>query len=601
MVVETELLPFLQWFPVAFTHWVLVLGTVVAVAVIGGYIVTAFRHGPKVGFGMTIGVVSSGVADLFRISPRRLFALTWLAMKESIRCRVVIVFGTFVVLLLFAGWFLDPASANPARLYISFVLTATTYLVLLLALFLSAFSIPNDIKNRVIYTIVTKPVRTSEIVLGRMFGFVAIGTLLLVIMGVVSYLFVTRGLAHTHLVAASDLRPVDSKPFKGGQKSLTGTSSRTNMHSHVVSVKPSGEGLLRRTKDHEHDLTSETLANKTTYKVGSPVGDLVARVPIYGKISFTNRAGRPVSEGVNIGDEWTYRSFIEGGTLASAIWTFEGIQPEMFPNGLTIEMNMGVFRTHKGDIESGVPGSIQIRNPKTGKRVEARIFAAKEFVTDIQFIPRKLKSGNPSEPELDLFDDLVADGKVEISLRCLAPAQYFGVSQSDLYLRARNASFVLNFAKGYLAIWLQMVLFVSFGVMFSTFLSGPVAMVATVGAMIAGLFHGFMVELARGVTYGGGPAESLYRLLTQDNMITEMQPGLRTTVIKMMDQVLESGLLVMSNLLPDVSWFANDDYVAYGFNIPGDWVLSRTFTAIGFFIAIFVAAHFFFKTREVAK
>ena len=51
--------------------------------------------------------------------------------------------------------------------------------VLALALFLGVFSLPNDIQNRTIFTIVTKPVRPLEIVLGRILGFGAIGTLLL--------------------------------------------------------------------------------------------------------------------------------------------------------------------------------------------------------------------------------------------------------------------------------------------------------------------------------------------------------------------------------------------------------------------------------------
>ena len=61
-------------------------------------------------------------------------------------------FGVFLLILLFAGWFLDANSNDPAPLYLSFVLTATTYLVLLIALFLSAFSLPADIKNHTIYT-----------------------------------------------------------------------------------------------------------------------------------------------------------------------------------------------------------------------------------------------------------------------------------------------------------------------------------------------------------------------------------------------------------------------------------------------------------------
>ena len=110
------------------------------------------------------------------------------------------VFVIFVIALLFAGWFLDRESDHPARLYLSFVLTATNYLVLMLAIFISAFSLPNDLKNKTIFTVVTKPVRGWEIVLGRILGFVGIGTVLLALMCVFSYFFVNRGLQHSHTV-----------------------------------------------------------------------------------------------------------------------------------------------------------------------------------------------------------------------------------------------------------------------------------------------------------------------------------------------------------------------------------------------------------------
>ena len=58
---------------------------------------------------------------------------------------------------------------------------------------------------------------------------------------------------------------------------------------------------------------------------------LVARVPVYGKLRFKNRLGVDAEKGINVGDEWTYRSFIEGGTRAAAIWTFEGIRSRSFP------------------------------------------------------------------------------------------------------------------------------------------------------------------------------------------------------------------------------------------------------------------------------
>ena len=83
-------------------------------------------------------------------------------------------FALFALVLVFAGWFLDPNSQNPAKLYLDFVLWWTDLLIIFLAIFLSAFSLPNEIKNRIIYTVVTKPVRASEIVVGRMLGFTAV-------------------------------------------------------------------------------------------------------------------------------------------------------------------------------------------------------------------------------------------------------------------------------------------------------------------------------------------------------------------------------------------------------------------------------------------
>ena len=50
---------------------------------------------------------------------------------------------------------------------------------------------------------------------------------------------------------------------------------------------------------------------------------LLARVPIYGHVSlFVTTVANCKEKGVNMGDEDKYRSYIAGGTLAAAVWTF---------------------------------------------------------------------------------------------------------------------------------------------------------------------------------------------------------------------------------------------------------------------------------------
>src|SRR5207248_9201646 len=170
------------------------------------FVIASLQYGPSEAFYYVARAMFSAVTeDLPRFSPRRTLAIARLAVQEAIRNRVLVGFGVFIVLLLVAGMFLDVENSNPARVYLSFVLTSTNYLVLLMALLLSAFSLPNDIKNRTIYTVVTKPIRASEIVLGRTLGFSAVGTAMLVAMGVISYFFVTWSLSHDHGVEPASI------------------------------------------------------------------------------------------------------------------------------------------------------------------------------------------------------------------------------------------------------------------------------------------------------------------------------------------------------------------------------------------------------------
>ncbi len=108
-------------------------------------------------------------------------------------------------------------------------------------------------------------------------------------------------------------------------------------------------------------------------------------MPYYGKLHFLDRKGVDVPRGISVGSEWTYRSFIEGGTPAAAIWTFSGINENSLnkdENGaevLPIELIVRVFRTYKGNIENGIQGVLQLRNPDNKKiKSEPWTFTAKD-------------------------------------------------------------------------------------------------------------------------------------------------------------------------------------------------------------------------------
>ncbi len=212
------------------------------------------------------------------------------------------------------------------------------------------------------------------------------------------------------------------------------------------------------------------------------------------------------------------------------------------------------------------------------------------------------RDASGAEREVDIFEDLVdpETGALEVWIRCLDRAQYFGMAPADLYIRARNEPFWVNFIKGYVSIWFQMLVVTCFGVAFSTFLSGPVAMIATLSALVMGFFKGFAVDVATGEMPGGGPLESLVRLIKQWNQMSELDPGPGTWIIQRIDDVLMLFVQGISYAMPNCGIFNTSRFVAYGFDIPRDLMAQHLTIALAYALVVAVAGYFLFKTREIA-
>ena len=99
------------------------------------------------------------------------------------------------------------------------------------------------------------------------------------------------------------------------------------------------------------------------------------------------------------------------------------------------------------------------------------------------------------------------------------------MAESDLFLLPHSGSFGVNYMKGLFGIWLQAMVLTAIGVFAGTFLSWPVALLTTIFFFVAGqLAFGFLVDFTRQAVMGGGPFESLIRLLTHDNQMSELAP-----------------------------------------------------------------------------
>jgi hypothetical protein len=566
--------------------------------------------------------IKSLLGDLIYLSPRRTAAIAWLAIKESFRKQAAAGLVIFVLLMAFALWFLDDDNINPAARNISFVMNAVNYLILLIALLTSTFSLPNDLKNKTIFTVVTKPVRPSEIVLGRMIGFTIVCSIPLLAMGLGGYLFVVRSLEHRHVLTEADLRPIPPDALgRTPAGSMQGTTSTVQNHRHRVIIKPDGTGVTEQNDadrleldessgfldrfgvNHHHVVTSEKIDGRTVYHVGPPLGQFHARVPLKGELTFIDSDGTQSEAGYNVGN-WTKRGYVAGGSLSKAIYTFHDVTPDRFPEGLPLQLDIRLFRTTKADMNKPILGSLVVRNPVTRMASSPRNFAAREYFTLDQFIPRKLtdEQGN----SIDLFRDMVVGGRVQLELQCIPRSQFFGVGPDDVYLLAREGRFDVNVAKGFVGIGLQMVLTIVIGVVLSTFLSGPVAMLTTAAVVGASLLRPFLLDVVRDNLYEGkartgGVLESFVRLTKQQAVTQDLEQGAATTMIQTIDKGLSTAVEQLLQLVPDFSAMNDVSAVAAGFDVPADLVWFHALQTLAFAVPLFLIGLIIFKQTEVAK
>ena len=664
MVVE-DFLTYPDWLSSSIGLFGIILLVAVVLGVFVGYLVASFRHGPFEAFYIVAQVISQAIPDFLYTSPRRVMAIAGLAIKEALRRKIILVtFGIFTATLLFGGWFMNAGTEHPDRIYVNFVLWGTQLLILMMAMLISAFSLPDDIKNKTIYTIVTKPVRSTEIVLGRIIGFGALGTALLALIGVISFFFVWRGLSHEHQIVGhtqtlesfvevpddglsriSGKRVSEDAIMEAQTNTVSGHSHRIELiedirdplpakqprvMTNVIDKTTLEDGRIKYRRvvcvpvgGHTHQVTIDGEGESAKITLGPAVGYFRARVPVYASnLQFYGRDGEKNNKGINVGKEWAYRGYVDGGnprsrtSLSKAEFEFDEFSASRFraPDILALEMTLGVFRTYKGDVEKRVTGGIQFESVPESELDNIFVSDVVDFETDeysIQTLPISRKViGKKMSPdgklidkgEFDLFDDFAGENqKIRMNLTCRDINQYLGVARGDVYFRAPDQVYWWNFAKGYIGIWCQMMIITAMGVSFSTFLSAPITMIGMLVMVVVGFFTTFIRDMSTANHVGGGPIESFIRVVTQKNMVQGLDTGIGDTIVQQTDLLVIHVLNAITYLAPNFSQLNFTEFLTFGFAVDGHRILIAITITLAFCIGLTVLGYFSLKTREIAK
>jgi hypothetical protein len=648
---------FIVWLPaLIFRVYTFLIGSPLEPRPLTGTMAVVERIGLSVGGAAAI--VAVGVPflrGLFDLSFRRIWAITLLTIKEVVRRRILWVFALIGLLFLFGAWFLDTKPEDQLQSYVKTSYFAMAVLVLFTGGLLASFTIPTDIRQLTIHTVVTKPVEKFEIVLGRFLGHVVVMTAALFVMTTLSLGYVLRGVSE------------------------------------------------------EAAIESQR-----------------ARVPLTGSLEFENTEAR--DRGVNVGEEWDYRSYISGPVPGQktqfAVWTFPNL-----PAGLAsrpkvdCEFTFYIYRTTTGQLNRGVDCTFQVESWRWHRGREAEYLAerrrlrqrhpdrtqaeidsqlaekygyfrleSKEVVnyhTQRLELPQgvfknQLASANDLKPRLEQLQkarkvaDAVANKKanrplqpdevqlvnewetqnarlnalrekarlktikgdeeqeldkleaeassgefteadeyelrvlqddasrktarppLRVRVNCESRTQFLGMAKYDLYLMDVDRPFFVNFYKGVVGIWLLLCLVIGVAVAVSTYCSAPITLVCVGFLLLCGLLRTDVEKVAFAQNEGGGPFESALRLFGRQNLVTPLEETTTVKVASGTDVAFRASLKPIVSMFPDVWQYDFSGLVASGFDVSWSYLALMLIYLLAYLLPWAVLAFYIIKVREIA-
>jgi hypothetical protein len=137
---------------------------------------------------VVLGLFVYGFADLAKFTPKRIWAVSGVVFRESIRRKILWLtpLAMFGIVIL-TGLQEPDDGADAIRQTLQFCLFASGLLVVISAVMLSCTNLPRDIDSKVIFTIVTKPITRLEIVAGKIVGFARVTGSILILMGLFTW------------------------------------------------------------------------------------------------------------------------------------------------------------------------------------------------------------------------------------------------------------------------------------------------------------------------------------------------------------------------------------------------------------------------------
>ena len=374
-----------------------------------------------------------------------IWAVATNTIKQALRMKIAAVFIILLLILLpVMGVTATGDGTIKGRLqtFVSYGLSLTNLLLCLLTIIVSIYSLTSDLQQKQIYTVITKPIRRFQLLLGKLLGVILLDAALLTLFAATIY-------------AITIYIPRFSHVTEEQQNQLN-----NEFFTARVGLTPA-----------QVDVSKEVLNTYKELEKGGQISELfpeLSRQEIIGRLTTLKKLEK--------------RAAAVGQDL---LWEFHNVRP--------LDPNESLFVKFKYDVSVTPPDSQvysqwlvgDYRQVKYGAKMETRIYLFERK----DAIRTSYEIRVPADAVAQ--DGYLAVGFLNVPLNDTVVIFPFEDGLEVLY---KADTFTANFIRAALLILCRLIFLACLGILSATFLSFPVAILLCLVFFLTASFSGFVVE-----------------------------------------------------------------------------------------------------------
>jgi hypothetical protein len=376
---------------------------------------------------------------------RKIWAVATNTVRQALRMKVAAVFILLLLVLLPVLGFTatgDGTFRGRLQTFVSYGLSLTSLLLSLLTIIVSVYTITSDIEQHQIYTVVTKPIRRYQLLLGKVLGVVVLDLVLLVLFAGILY-GLTALMPRVLHPSAPELQEARNEFY----------TARASLVPPQIDVRQEVEQLYRKLQANDQldaifpRFTPEEIRKQLTQR------------------KRLERRAVGIGQGI--------------------LWEFENVRPADPNQSLFIRFKYDVSVTPADEQVFGDWRIGDLRGFRTGTPVDTPIYR----------IPRKDVIQKFREIEVPAAA-VARDGYLGVGFfnPPLNQTVVIFPPEDGLEVLYKADTFTANFVRGVLLILCRLVFLACLGALAASFLSFSVAILFCLAIFFMGAMSGFFIE-----------------------------------------------------------------------------------------------------------